>query len=587
MLDSGSIVGNYEIVQMLGKGGMGEVYLVRHRTLGVEYAMKVLKSEAVGNAVYVARFLREGKLASRIRHPNLIAVYDAGYDEASGIYYLVMDYVSGGTLEAHIRKTGAMPPAEAIGIVRQVAQALDAAAAYGMVHRDIKPANIMFDADGRARLADLGIAKGCTDEETTTMTRAEAVFGTPAYMSPEQARDSGKVDCRSDIYSLGVVLWHALAGERPYAGATAMAIVAALMGKTPLPDIRKKIPSLPRDVAELVRRMCAKDVERRIQSPQELIRRIDGLSVMTEAHTAVTVANPFSDSHVLAEPHVTTSHPSPTRHVGRRVAAVGLCILAFGVLILFWARRSPEVGSICHMNNAAGVEGLDLAPSEPPIVTSRDEESVKAIEAARQAEESRLAAERQAEETRRAEEARLAAERKAEAARRAEEARLAAAREAEAARRAEEARLAAARKAEEARRAEEARLAAERKRLDDEAFLAATAMAQPTQRPVSGGEDRSARVEIAHASQSPEMSRDPAKLALAAFKVGNWSLGYQYACQDETGNAEVLYWLGKCFDPDVEMPGFRHKKDVDRARDFYRRSAGRGCSAAAEKLKGL
>ena len=238
MLESGLIVGNYRVIRLLGKGGMGCVYLVKHLTLGVEYAMKVLKDDAAESDEYVARFLREGKLASHIRHPNLIAVYDAGRDSRTGLYYLVMDYVSGGTLAGRIQKDGALPPHQALAIVRQVALALDAAAAQGMVHRDIKPANIMFDADGRVRVADLGIAKRRGDDETT-MTRDDAVFGTPAYMSPEQARDTGKVDVRSDIYSLGMVLWHALTGARPYADSTAMAIFMSVLDKRPLPDVRE------------------------------------------------------------------------------------------------------------------------------------------------------------------------------------------------------------------------------------------------------------------------------------------------------------------------------------------------------------
>ena len=209
MLRPGSTFGRYTIVKLLGQGGMGEVYLVRHAVLDSEFALKVLSPEvAARTGSFIRRFIREAKLSCRLHHPNLVAVHDAGYESSVGLYYLVMDYVPGGTLRDRLlSQSHGLPVEQAVRIVGEVAAALASAAEMKLVHRDIKPENIMFGECGEARLADLGIAKSAGNDDSL-MTMANAVFGTPAYMSPEQARDSGKVDARADIYSLGIVLFH-------------------------------------------------------------------------------------------------------------------------------------------------------------------------------------------------------------------------------------------------------------------------------------------------------------------------------------------------------------------------------------------
>ena len=177
MLKSGETFGKYKVERMLGTGGMGAVYLVRHGVLDSLFALKILDAAtARKGGDFVTRFIREAKLASNIRHPNLVAVHDAGQDEKTGLYYLVMDYLPGGTLRDMIHERGRIPAGEAVRIARQVAAALVTAHERGMVHRDIKPENIMFAADGSAKLADLGIAKG-TGEQDTLVTMASAVFG--------------------------------------------------------------------------------------------------------------------------------------------------------------------------------------------------------------------------------------------------------------------------------------------------------------------------------------------------------------------------------------------------------------------------
>ena len=197
----------YRIERKLGEGGLGAVWLARDVSNGVRFAVKALdKDVAANNPEFVKRFLREAKLASRIRHPNLVAVHDIGYDDAKGLHYLVMDYVAGDTLRTAIAIGGPMQEREAAEIVLQVAGVLDAAGQHGLVHRDLKPENIMVTPGGMVRLLDLGVAK-VSRAVDSLRTMASSVLGTPAYIATEQAVDSSAFDPRADLYSLGVILF--------------------------------------------------------------------------------------------------------------------------------------------------------------------------------------------------------------------------------------------------------------------------------------------------------------------------------------------------------------------------------------------
>ena len=259
----------YVVERPLGRGAAGAVYLVRHEMLDTLFALKVMEApETTAGDEPVKRFLREAKLAARIQHPNLVRVHDAGFDEGKSVYYLVMDYMAGGGLRDRIAFGGPMSVKESLRIVRDVASALSAGMRMGVVHRDIKPENIMFTADGRAKLVDLGIAKACDGESIHT--RTSASFGTPAYIAPEQALDASRVDSRADVYSLGIVLFEMLAGRRPYDGETATAIITQVLSDEPIPDVKRFNPAVPNWVSALLFRMCAKDPAKRISSVGKL-----------------------------------------------------------------------------------------------------------------------------------------------------------------------------------------------------------------------------------------------------------------------------------------------------------------------------
>ena len=266
-LKPGDLFGDYTVERMLGKGNMGAVYLVRSPG-GTPFAVKIMHRSAMSHDMRV-RFMREAEFAMKIRHKNLISVYDVGEDPDTGLCYIIMDYVPGGTLSERLRERGTIPVGEAIKIAMHIAAALDVAHRNGLVHRDVKPDNIMFAADGTPKLADLGVAK-FVDDGSTMVTTTGMVIGTPAYMSPEQLIDSHNIDARSDIYSLGVVLYEMLSGKRPNSGSTAVELLAKAIKGEPLPDIRTMRPEISAAVAHVISLMCSTKPEKRPSTTTEV-----------------------------------------------------------------------------------------------------------------------------------------------------------------------------------------------------------------------------------------------------------------------------------------------------------------------------
>ena len=261
----------YIIEKQIGEGGLGTIWLGRHHMLDTLFAIKVLDPDiAEEKPEYVKRFVREAKLATRIRHPNLVTVHDAGYDVSRGFYFLVMDYVKGDTLRSTIAFGGAQSEKEAVRIILQVADVLAAAQRFGMVHRDLKPENIMLTTEGNVKLLDLGIAK-IADGIDSLKTASKSVFGTPAYISPEQASDSSTVDTRADIYSLGIILFELLCGRRPYTGDTTPQVLQQLLDPSPIPDVRTFNDKVSPKLATALSLMCAKNREDRLASPKDVI----------------------------------------------------------------------------------------------------------------------------------------------------------------------------------------------------------------------------------------------------------------------------------------------------------------------------
>ena len=284
---SGDMFGDCAVERLLGKGGLGFVYLVRGPG-GERYALKTLRTDVTATSPeYKQRFAQEANLMMTMRHRNLVRVYDAGEDAERGICYIMMEYMPGGTLKNRIVEKGAMPVADAISIATQIADALAMAHFHGVIHRDVKPDNILFAADGTPKLSDLGVAKLLRGVDEGTQTMQGVIIGTPAYMAPEQIIDSSHIDARADIYSLGVALYEMLTGKRPNDGSTVMGMLAKAVKGDTLPDVRTMRPEVSASVAYVLSLMCAPKPENRpvtSRAAADLLVRasVDGLILPQE-----------------------------------------------------------------------------------------------------------------------------------------------------------------------------------------------------------------------------------------------------------------------------------------------------------------
>ena len=250
----GQTIGNCQIEKVLGRGGMGVVFKATHKTLHTPVAVKILPATfAESNETAVRRFLREARASAKLRNDNIVAIFDAGIER--GIHYIVMEYVNGPSLQAVLEEREVLPPAEAVEIICQVCDALVCAHDAGIIHRDIKPANIMIDEGGVVKLADLGLAKNVDDASALTL--SGAVVGTPLYMAPEQISAGRETERRSDIYSLGCMLYRMVTGDVPYDGDTAYAILEKHVYEQ-VPDASVANPRVPKELADVIRKMMSK-----------------------------------------------------------------------------------------------------------------------------------------------------------------------------------------------------------------------------------------------------------------------------------------------------------------------------------------
>src|ERR671914_1894480 len=282
--------GRYRVLRKLGSGGMANVYLAEDEELGRRIAIKILNERHAADEQFIERFRREAKNAAGLSHPNIVQIYDRG--EAEGTYYIAMEYLEGQTLKELAGVRGPLPVRDAIAYTRQILAALRFAHRKGIVHRDIKPHNALIDDDGRLKVTDFGIARA---GPASQMTEAGSIIGTAQYLSPEQAR-GGPIDQRSDLYSVGVVLYELLTGTVPFTGDTPVEIAMKHLSSVPEPPSARRA-EIPHPLDLVVLRALAKDPDERYASAEEMdadLARIEqGLSVSSrtaEAETRIMTA---------------------------------------------------------------------------------------------------------------------------------------------------------------------------------------------------------------------------------------------------------------------------------------------------------
>jgi serine/threonine protein kinase len=337
VLEEGTTLADrYRVERSLGRGGMAEVFLARDLRLDRLVALKILAPALSSDPSFVARFRREAQAAAGLSHPNIVGVYDWG--EALGSYFIVMEYVPGRTLAEVIDTEAPLSPERTALIGAQVAAALEAAHQQGIVHRDIKPANVMLGAEDAVKVTDFGIAH-VVEEMSAQLTATGTVLGTPAYLSPEQA-EGRAVDGRSDVYSLGVVLYELATGAPPFRGTTP-ATVADQHARQELEPPSARNPAVPAALEAIITDALAKDPAARPASAEEVRRR---LSALTAAPTLTTQATATAE---VAATRVMRPSRGPRRAMTWGVAALVAGVIAAVALFLAFhsSHSTPTAGT--------------------------------------------------------------------------------------------------------------------------------------------------------------------------------------------------------------------------------------------------
>lgn len=392
-LAPGSQLGRFAVVRQLGAGAMGEVYLAADGEIERHVAIKTVRLagqeiEGSHGTQLRLRLAREAKAAGRLVHPNIVTLFEAG--ESDGLYYLVFEYIEGTDLSARMRRPPPLTLPEILRIGRETATALDAAHRVGIIHRDIKPANLLLTTEGTVKVGDFGIA--ALTGQGTQLTQTGSVVGTPQYLSPEQIRSEAPIDGRSDLFSLGVLLYELLGGRRPFEGGSIAALLYSIATTEPrhLGELR---PDLPPRLASAVMRLLEKEPEQRFATAGDLreeLAKIEGepFAVAVEPATITLPATrPSIEPDTLAQGGTTTVQvateivPDRRRRMGLATAIIVLIALSgVGTAGVFgfakWREHAESSGGERSAIERSNDETTAGTAADPPTVETRGEDTM-------------------------------------------------------------------------------------------------------------------------------------------------------------------------------------------------------------------
>ncbi|MFC2168601.1 protein kinase [Acidobacteriota bacterium] len=359
--------GRYEIIEELGKGGMGRVYRVEDKKIKKEIALKLIKPEIASDKKTIERFKNELTTARDIRHKNVCGMFDLG--EEKGQHYITMEYVSGGDLKKFIRRVGQLPPGKAISVAKQISEGLEEAHNLGIVHRDLKPNNIMIDDNGNARIMDFGIARTVKDKG---ITGSGVMIGTPEYMSPEQA-EAKEVDQRSDIYSLGIILYEMTTGRLPFEGDTPLALAMKHKGET-AKSPNEFNPQIPDDLSGVILKCLEKEKGNRYQSAADVRSELEKIE-----HGLPTTDRILPKKKTLTSKEITVKFNLKKILVPTLIIAV---LIAVGLTILL--TKDPHLESnrvvVTAFVNQTGDPSLDSLGRQAAALVSQGLKTIDSIE---------------------------------------------------------------------------------------------------------------------------------------------------------------------------------------------------------------
>ncbi len=373
--------GRYRVEGELGRGGMARVYRGTDTVLGRPIAVKVLSAQYADDANFVTRFRREAQAAARLNHPNLVQVYDTGSDD--GVHYIVMEYVDARTVADFLAGGGRIMPERAVELAEAVCDALSVAHAQGVIHRDVKPANIMVTRNGQVKVTDFGIARVTSNE---TVAQTAAVLGTASYLSPEQAQ-GGTVDQRSDLYSLGCVLYEMLTGQPPFTADSPVAVASKHVLEHPEPPSGRN-PDVSPELDAVVMRALSKNPDNRYQSAQEMKEDLErarrGMPVMATPllpqapGTTQVIHRAGPQPTSVLPPGEAPAGPPRERTPGWLIALIVLLVLAvLGAVLWLFARNilasnqtaQVKVPDVIGFTQDAAVKAISEAGLRPNIDT--------------------------------------------------------------------------------------------------------------------------------------------------------------------------------------------------------------------------